>query len=377
MNSRHYDFLVVGGGAAGASAAYELAAHGSVAVLERETMPGYHSTGRSAASFTATYGHAVVRALTIGSRPFFEDPPEGFADHSLLTPRGALMIGRADQRGKLEEAFAAWGNEAGAAVQLLDAAAVIDMVPVLRRDYVAGAVYEPDSMDMDVHALHQGFLRLARGRSVTLFTDAGVDALSRSGGTWTAGTRAGEFCAPIVVNAAGAWADEVARLAGAAPLGLVPKRRTAFTFQPPDGVASGAWPTVIDIDETFYFKPDAGRILGSPADETPTEPCDAQPEDIDVAHGIDRIGRATTLEILRIDSKWAGLRTFAPDKVLVAGADPHAEGFFWLAGQGGYGIMTSPAMARVTAGLICEGALPADLAALGIAEAALSPARFQ
>ncbi len=376
MAARQFDFVVIGAGIAGASAAYELAAHGSVAVLEREDMPGYHSTGRSAALFTETYGNEATRALTVGSRGFFVEPPDGFAEHPLLTPRGAIMIGREDQRAALDEGYAASRTLVPSAAYL-DAAEVRERVPVVDPDYVAGGVFEPDSMDMDVHAIHQGFLNLGRGRGAELTTNAEAKSISFEAGRWQVATPRGTFAAPVMIDAAGAWADEVAQLAGLAPLGIVPKRRTAFTFGAPEGTDSDPWPSVIDIEETFYFKPDAGLILGSPADETPTPPCDAQPEELDIALAVDRIERATTMKVSRIEHKWAGLRSFAPDKILVAGFDPGAEGFFWLAGQGGYGIMTSPAVARITASLATGGDIPADLARVGITAEVLSPARFR
>jgi D-arginine dehydrogenase len=185
------------------------------------------------------------------------------------------------------------------------------------------------------------------------------------------------FEAPIVVNAAGAWCDVIAELAGARPCGLVPKRRTAFTFNPPEGMDISGWPATIDIDEQFYFKPEGGQILGSPADETPSPPCDAQPEELDVALGVDRIERATTLTVRRLESKRAGLRSFVADKTPVVGMDPEAGGFFWLAGQGGFGIQTSPALARAAAALITTGDLPGDLIERGLDKAMLAPARLR
>jgi len=376
MTTKAFDFVVIGAGIAGASAAYELAAQGSVVLLERESMPGFHSTGRSAALFTETYGNDSIRALTVGSRDFFVEPPDGFAEHPLLTPRGVIMIGREDQRAALDDGYAASQAQVPSAA-LLDAAEVRELVPVVDPGYVAGGVFEPDCMDMDVHAIHQGFLSLGRARGAELVTNAEAKSLSFEGGTWQVATPSGAVAAPVVINAAGAWADEVAGLAGIAALGIVPKRRTALTFHAPDRVDPNPWPCVIDIEETFYFKPDAGLILGSPADETPTPPCDAQPEEIDVALAVDRIERATTMKVARIEHKWAGLRSFAPDNTLVAGFEPGAEGFFWLAGQGGYGIMTSPAMSRITAALAPGGDFPADLTHVGISARDLSPARFR
>jgi D-arginine dehydrogenase len=261
-------------------------------------------------------------------------------------------------------------------VRRLDAAEACAMVPVLRPEQVLGAVLEPDAMDIDVHELHQGYLRLLRRRGGRLVTGAEVVSLSHVGDAWTVRTSAGDFVAPILVNAAGAWADVLAGLAGLPPIGLVPKRRTALTIASPAGLDIGGWPMTLDVGETFYFKPDAGRLLVSPADETPVEPCDVQPEELDVAIAIDRLMQATTIAVTHVERKWAGLRSLVADKTTVCGFDPLADGFFWLAGQGGYGIQTAEAMARCAVSLIDGGALPADIAARGLAAAVLSPARF-
>jgi D-arginine dehydrogenase len=371
-----FDFIVVGGGMAGASAGYELAEVARVLIVEREAQPGYHTTGRSAALYSETYGNAVIRALTTGGKGFYRAPPEGFAAHPLLTPRGALFVGTAEQRPKLERHI----EEAGSLVDSLrwfEAAEVAAMVPVLRPDYGVAGVYEPDAMDIDVHALHQGYLRGLRARGGSIVTGAEMLSATRRGDLWHIETTAGSFEAPVLVNAAGAWADVLGRLCGARAVGLVPKRRTALTFQPGPGLQTDHWPLVVEADETWYIKPDAGRLLLSPADETPSEPCDAQPEELDVATAIDRLERATTLKVGRIDSKWAGLRSFVKDKSPVVGFDPMVPGLFWLAGQGGYGIQTAPGMARLVAALAKGSPVPADLAALGVDAATVSPARFQ
>lgn len=373
---QRFDAIVIGAGMAGASAAYNLAEAGRVVVLERESQPGYHTTGRSAAIFTETYGNATIRGLTIGGRGFFMSPPAGFTQTPLLRPRGVLFIGRADQAETLARA-AEEGRRLVPSVHAISAVDACGLVPVLRADYVAGALLEPDAMDIDVDALHQGFLRGLRARGGEIVTDAAVTALGRAGDDWRVESSAGDFAAPVVVNAAGAWCDVVAGLAGIAPVGLVPKRRTAILFDPPAEMAIEDWPMVIDADEEFYFKPDAGKLMGSPADETPSPPCDAQPEELDIAIAVDRIQSAADLDIRRIDHRWAGLRSFVADKTLVAGFEPAALGFFWLAGQGGYGIQTAPAMGRIVAALIAGGGIPSDLADLGVGEAALSPARFR
>jgi D-arginine dehydrogenase len=248
---------------------------------------------------------------------------------------------------------------------------------VLRADYVAGGVLEPDSKEIDVASLHQGYLGGLRGNGGKLVTNAEVKELTRAENMWRAETTAGQFEAPVVLNAAGAWCDVVAKLAGVAPIGLVPKRRTAFIFDAPDDAHADQWPLFADVDEDFYVKPDAGRLMGSPADETPIEPCDVYPEEIDIAIAADRIMKATTMEIRHIRNKWAGLRSFVADKTLVAGFEPNAEGFFWLAGQGGYGIQTAPAMSRIAAALATGQAYPETVAAFGTTEQDLTPARFR
>ena len=369
------DFVVIGGGIAGTSAGAELAAHGRVVVLEREDQPGYHTTGRSIALYSRAYGNAAVRALAAAAGPFLADPPAGFADHRLVSPRGILYFGRADQRDAVDRAFEGWRHLAPD-LRRLDGRAARDLVPVFRDDYLDSAVFEAGAADIDVGALHQGFIRQLRERGGTLVTGAEVTAMERVTGTWRLTTSAGDFAAPVVVNAAGAWADNIASLAGVLPAGAVPMRRTVVTFDPPEAMVIERWPAAIDIDEEFYFKPDAGQLIASPCDETPSPPCDAQPEELDVATAIDRFERATTHSVARVNQKWAGLRTFAPDRVPIVGLDPDTDGLFWLAGQGGVGIMTSPSMARLAAGLIVRGEVPADLADLGLTAADVSIARF-
>lgn len=371
----HYRFAIVGAGIAGASAGYHLASAGPTLLIERESQPGYHSTGRSAALYTETYGNRIIRALTIASRPFFDAPPNGFTEHPLLTPRGTLVIARADQRAKLEEALAE-SKAVLPSVEAVDAARAQALCPALRPGYVDRGFFEEDARNMDVHAIHQGFLRGFRASGGTLVCDAEVTRLGRNGTGWTIETRAGTFTADVVINAAGAWADVIGRLAGARPIGLVPKRRTACTIEPPADSGFRAWPAVIDVDEQFYWKPDAGQLILSPADETPVEPQDIQPEEMDIAICVDRVEQASTLAIRRVVRKWAGLRSFVKDKTPVAGFAPEVPGFFWLAGQGGYGIMTSPAMGRVAAALAQGNAVPPDIAAYGISAADLAPQRL-
>ncbi len=370
-----FDFAVIGAGIAGASAAYFLAQHGRVLILERESQPGYHSTGRSAALYSEAYGNATIRALTTGGKGFFLAPPKGFVEHAILSERGAMFIGREDQLDRLDQ-VAEESSRLIDSIRRVDSLTALNIIPHLRDDYVAGAVLEPDAMDIDVDILHQGFLRGAREHGAALMVQAEVTALEPVNGRWRVETTSDSYDAGIVVNAAGAWCDEAAELAGAKAVGLVPKRRTAFLFQPGSDVDFADWPLCVDVDETFYFKPDAGKLIGSPADETPVAPQDIQPEELDIAIAVDRIETATDLQVRQIDHRWAGLRSFVADKTPVVGFDPRADGFFWLAGQGGYGIQTAPSMGRLTAELAIGHEVPVDLQDLGVQAAALSPARF-
>lgn len=370
------DVVVIGGGIAGASLAWAIAEGRRVLLLERETQPGYHSSGRSAALFSETYGNAAVRALSTGSRDFFQEPPSDFADYTLTRPRGSLLLGRIGQDAALDRQAESLGRLVPS-VRRLGAAEAAVKVPVLEPHHIAGAVFEPDALDIDTNGMLQGSLRGLRRQGGRVRTGAEVTALTPlPGGGWRVETSAGPVEAGIVVNAAGSWADAIATLACVAPVGLVPKRRTAFLFDAP-GHAVDDWPLVVDLDERFYFKPDAGKLLGSPADETPSPPCDAQPEEIDVAIAVDRIESATTLRIRRPSHRWAGLRSFVADKTPVLGFDPAAPGFFWCAGQGGYGFQTAPAIARLGAALLRGEPVPEDLARLGVTAAALAPGRFR
>lgn len=368
------DIVIIGGGIAGASAAYELARSAKVVLLEAEEHFGHHSTGRSAASFTENYGPPTVRRLAVASRRFLEQPPEGFAEHPLMSPRGAITIAREDQLDALAEALAA-ARAFVPTMRELAPAEALARVPFLRPDYVAGAIEEPDSREIDVAGLHQGFLTGARRRGARLITKARVGEIARSQGVFTVRSTQAEVSAPILLDAAGAWGDEVARMAGARTIGLVPKRRTALLVAAPPDLPR-EWPLVDDVSGAFYFKRDAGSIFVSPADATPSAPMDAYPDDLDVAIAVDRFERATTIEVRRVQRSWAGLRTFAPDGVPVAGFDPELEGFVWLAGQGGYGIKTSPALSRLIASLVLDNHFPAELESAGLTPAELAPARL-
>jgi len=370
------DFLIIGGGIAGASIGFFLAPHGRTVLLERESQPGYHATGRSAALFLESYGTPQVRALTRASRAFFDTPPAGFAEHPLLGMRGCLLVAAPGQEQELE---AHWDllRSMTPDARRLGPAEALEQVPVLRRERLLGAVLEPDAMDMDVHAIHQGYLRGLRRAGGSVVCDAEVTHIGRTSACWEVETPAGRWRAPVIVNAAGAWADVVAAMAGVPAIGLQPKRRSAFTFAPPAGIDPRHWPCLISADESWYVKQDAGMLLGSPANADPVPPQDVQPEELDIALAIDRIQQMTTLEIRRPARTWAGLRSFVADGDLVGGFDPAAPGFLWVAAQGGYGIQTSPAMGEACAALARGLPLPERLAGFGLTEAMLGPARLR
>lgn len=370
------DFIIIGGGIAGASTGYWLSRHGRVLVLERESHPAYHSTGRSAALYTAAYGTAQVRALTLASRDFFDAPPEGFCEHPLLTPRGEMTVDFTGDPTELNNQYLS-AKATVPEMQLLSADEACARLPILRREKVHGALYDPSASDIDTDALHQGYLRGIRRNQGEVRTDCEVLGLERDEqGQWLVRTAGQTFCAPILVNAAGAWADQVGVMAGAQPLGLQPKRRAAFIFAGPEGVDIHHWPMLVSLDESFYMKPDAGMFLGSPANADPVEPHDVQPEELDIAMGIYQIEEATTLTIRRPTRTWAGLRSFVKDGDLLAGFDTRVPGLFWVAAQGGYGIQTSPAMGQASAALIRGEALPQALTRFGLDAAMLSPARL-
>ena len=370
------DVLIIGAGIAAASLGYFLAPHAKVTLLERESQPGYHSTGRSAALFMASYGTEQVRALTRASRAFLDAPPAGFSDVPILSPRGALFAATPEQADLLDEHCALLARMSPLS-RRLSRDETVAMVPVLRPELLLGGALEPDASDIDVHALHQGYLRGLRRQGGQLVCDAEVTHIERQGAGWIVQAGGREHRAALLVNAAGAWCDEVARLAGVAPIGLQPKRRSAFTFAPPAGIDATRWPSVVGADESWYIKPDAGVLLGSPANADPVPPHDVQPEELDIAIAIDRIETATTLQIRRPIRTWAGLRSFVADGDLVGGFDAAVPGFFWVAAQGGYGIQTSAAMGQACAALLCGQPLPTHLADHGLTPAMLSPARLR
>ncbi len=361
------DFAIVGAGIAGASLAAELAAGGArVVLLEAEERPGYHATGRSAAFWEECYGGPEIVPLTLASGP-------DLREHGFLSPRGALYVGRAGDAAALDGFMARFGGT-GATIERLDREALAERIPGLRGEWT-GAVWEPACADIDVAALHAHYLKLAKQGGVELRSRARLVSaeLGKDRG-WRLATEAGDTLhARVLVNAAGAWADEVAKIAGARPLGIAPLRRTVVQLRvdppPPDDL-----PLVLDIAGRFYFKPESGRLWLSPHDETPSPACDAAPEELDIAEAIDRLEQVVDWRIVGVEHKWAGLRSFAPDRLPVYGPDPRVEGFAWFAGQGGYGIQTAPAAARLTAQILLGQ--PRDAMTAALDAALYSPARF-
>ncbi|WP_312302140.1 NAD(P)/FAD-dependent oxidoreductase [Diaphorobacter nitroreducens] len=372
-----YDFVIIGAGIAGASAGWELAAHRRVLLLEREAQPGYHTTGRSAALYSATYGTPNICALTRASRAFYDAPPPEFGSTPILTPRGVVYLAGPDQLDLLEAAYAE-ALPRNPQVRRLTREELLEQAPCLRPEAVAAGMSEPGAADIDVHALHQGYLRGLRQRGGEIRTHAEVTALQRGEEGWHITLGDGEVLhARAVVNAAGAWADVVAAQAGVPPIGLEPRRRTAFTFPVPAGMQAAHWPAVIGIAEDYYFKPDAGQMLGSPANADAVAPHDVVPEELDVALGIHRIEQVTCFQIRRPSHTWAGLRSFVADGDLVIGWDNHVPGFFWLAAQGGYGIQSAAGAALLTRQLALGEPLAPELAREGVDVAGLSPARLR
>lgn len=368
-----YDFLVIGAGISGASAACSLARLGRTLLLEAEALPGYHSTGRSAALYTPNFGSPVVRKLNLAGHGFFVAPPEGFAERPLLSARQSLTLVRPGEEKKLDPVLACSTQDHP--IHRVSAEEAARLAPILRREVIGAAALEPGVTDMDVAAIHQGFLRGFRQHGGILRCSAGVSALRREGQGWRVEAGGVTYVAGIVVNAAGAWGDVLARLAGIAPMGLVAKRRTMIGIETDLPVRD--LPLVEFAGEEGYLKPDTGRILASPGDETPVPPQDIQPEEWDIAVTVDWLQRHTVLDLRRVANSWAGLRTFTADHAPVVGFDPDHPGFFWLVGQGGYGIMHAPTLGRASASLIETGNLPADLIGLGLTVDDLAPARLR
>ena len=368
-----YDFIVIGGGIAGVSAAYELAAHGSVCLLEQERQLAYHTTGRSAAISMESYGNQQIRSLTCASRRFFENPPEGLAEHPLWAPRGALIVAQAARVDKLKARFNAVLQQVPTA-ELLDDKQVQERVPYLAEGAWSAGIYEPSAFDLDVHGIHGAYLSGLRARGGVVKRETEVLRGEHRDGHWRLHTRDGQSLqAAIVVNAAGAWADEIAERCGVPKVGVRPLRRTVLAVDPQCDVHHT--PYLGTVDEDIFIKPEAGRLIVSPCDESPSLPCDALPEELDLAITMDRLQTTTRLRPRSIINKWAGLRTFVADRSPVLGQDPQQESFIWLAALGGYGIQAAPAIARLCSHAALGIAMPADLAALQLNYQHFSPAR--
>ena len=368
------DFLIIGGGIAGLSAAARLAAHGRVTLLEAEHAVGYHSSGRSVTFSHFGIGNRTVRGLTAHSRSFFLEPPGDFAN--LARSSSALFVADEASRPQLDSLHAEMALFTDT-TEAVDEAGMLALCPILRTGegaLIAGVV-DRGGLKLDPHALLQGFSRVLRLSGGELVTSAAVETIRRDGGDWAVETSAGTWSAPVLVNAAGAWADRIAALAGVEPLGLTPLRRTIIVLDP-QGRDVSAWPFVKTAADYLYMLPESGMLLASPVDEVADEPGDAAPDEYDVALAAHRVEEFTTLKVTRIAHRWAGLRTFTADRVPTAGFAPDAPGFFWLAGQGGYGLQTAPAMAEVSEALITGAEWPECLSAHGVAREQITPERL-
>jgi D-arginine dehydrogenase len=363
--TRTFDIAVIGAGMAGASLAAELAPHASVLLAEAEATPGYHATGRSAAFWDECYGGPEVVPLTLASGRYLRE-------HGFLSPRGALYIARAEDEPAVE-AFMTRFADSGVHIERISRSAIEDRIPGIRPAWTL-AISEPACADIDVAGLHQHYLARARATGAEIHTSAPLEAAEREGESWRLSLgRVGEVRASVLVNAAGAWADELAALAGAKPLGVTPYRRTVSQLRV-DPAPPADLPLVLDLGGQFYFRPEHGKLWLSPHDETPSPPCDAAPEELDVAIAIDRFEQVVDWRIAAVERKWAGLRSFAPDRLPVYGFDSRCEHFFWFAGQGGFGIQTAPAAARLAAQALLG--LSPDAMTAAIDPAVYSPSRF-
>jgi D-arginine dehydrogenase len=365
------DFLVVGAGIAGASIAAHLAETHSVVVVEMEERAGYHTTSRSAASYEPNYGPVPMLALTRASSQFFKQPPKGFDEAPLFTPRASLFLEADGQADHTKDLLA----KAAGLIEI-SIAETLTQFPVLKRDYAKRSFCDNDTGDLDVDLIHRGYLKLLKERGGRLLLSSPLAGVERSAGQWTAQCGETTIMARTIVNAAGAWGDVVAQSCGARPVGLTPKRRSIGVIPMPATMAFTHWPMVTDMAETWYAKPQSGSLIVSSADATPVEPHDAYADDTAIAEGVDRLMTATTLEVERLTHSWGGLRTFAPDGNPVIGYDPHTDGFFWLVGQGGYGIQSVPALSATAAAMARHLPVAKDVIDLGLDIADIKPDRF-
>ncbi len=373
---KKYDMIIIGAGIAGLSAAYEISKSARVLVLEQETQPGYHSTGRSAAVYAAAYGseNTVIYSLVRASWDFFKNPPDGFSEYPLYHDRGILFVSDRKHLSDLKQHYQDM-KERNPDARWVDHTFINGKFPPLTDDYSEAAIYDPNVYDLDVSALQEGYLRAIRKAGSHIKTDFQVTEISKSAGLWTVSDGKEEYSAPCLVNAAGAWVDKIAHMAAARKINIHPLRRTAILVDGPDGKVPADWSMVVEFREEFFFKPDAGKLLVSPANEDLSEPCDARPEELDIAYAVHYAGEALNLAVKKVDHSWAGLRNFVEDRSPVIGFDPDAGGFFWVAGQGGFGIQTAPAAGRLVAALISGRGVPQDIQAFGLREEMVSPAR--
>ncbi|HLL29658.1 MAG TPA: FAD-dependent oxidoreductase [Allosphingosinicella sp.] len=373
------DFLIIGGGIAGLSAAARLAGHGKVVVLEAEEALGYHSSGRSVSFSHYGIGSSAVRGLTAWSRPFFEDQPDGFCPSPLSRTVPSLYFATEETLPALEALEAEMVRFADR-TRRIGPAAMSELCPALRtgEEAAVSAILDPTGLKLDSDALLQSFARAIRAAGGEIASGRRIASIEPAGEGWSVRAESGDaWSAPVLVDAAGAWADPIAMLAGVRPIGLEPKRRTIIVVDPPDGSDISSWPFAHSAAGDFYMLPEAGQLLVSPADEVEEGPCDAAPEEYDVALAADRLEHYTTVPVTRIAHRWAGLRTFVADRVPTAGFDPEAPGFFWLVGQGGYGLQTAPAMAAVVEALVTGGPWPQGLEELGVTADVIRPERLR
>lgn len=372
--AEQYDVVVIGAGIGGASLAANLGRNVKAAIVEAEALPGYHTSGRSAAFYSESYGGPPVTPLTTASLPYFLAAEKETGEAWLGAQRGALYVGQAHRLDALRRMRALFP---AIDMELIETQQVVGLAPMLRPEWAAAGLWEPGVRDINTATMHQAFLRTFRRNGGVLKTGWRVTSLTREAGGWRISSGTEEIRARLIVNAAGAWADELAQLAGINPIGLVPLRRTLLVLRVPQSEYRADTPLVLDVDGSFYFKPDAGTYWISPHDETPSVPCDAQPEELDVAIALDRVEQATTLTIARPERSWAGLRTFAPDRAPVYGFEADVPDFFWCAGQGGFGMQTAPAAGVLCASLIRAEPLPELLLEAGVNAVAYSPERFR
>jgi D-arginine dehydrogenase len=365
------DFLVVGAGIAGASIAAHLSETHSVLLIDMEERAGYHTTSRSAASYEPNYGPPPMLAFTRASDHFFRNTPPGFADAPILSHRGSLFF---EAEGQTERTEKLLKNAAG--LKEISITAATELYPVLRPDYASRCFFDGNTADLDVDLLHRGYLRLFKSRGGTLLLSSLISSAERKVQQWHVICGQTAISANTIINAAGAWGDVVAHMCGAKPVGLIPKRRSIGVVPMPEGLDFQHWPMVTDVGETWYAKPQSGKLIVSSADATPVEPHDAYADDMAIAEGVDRLMTATTLEVERLDHNWGGLRTFAPDGNPVVGFDPSTDGFFWLVGQGGYGIQSCPALSITAAGMARGLPIAKDILDLGLKPHDINPARF-